>query len=66
MDLEFDKLQINLIFELKVESDTNLDPRQVINIIADEIKIRKNYDGFSITGFAMDYEIRKNEGMIDV
>ena len=66
MSLQSDKLNIKLIFELKVDSAIEMDPKHVVNIIADEIRIRKIYDGFSVAGFEMDYEIRKNPDMIKV
>jgi len=66
MELKFDNLTVELIFELKVSSKIDTDPKHVVNIIADEIRIRKNYDGFTINGFEMDYEVRKNTDMIEV
>jgi hypothetical protein len=66
MELKFDNLTVELIFELKVSSKTDTDPKHIVNIIADEIRIRKNYDGFTINGFEMDYEVRKNTDMIEV
>jgi|TARA_Y100000310_G_scaffold152591_1_gene152083 hypothetical protein len=66
MELKFDNLTVELIFELKVSSKIDTDPKHIVNIIADEIRIRKNYDGFTINGFEMDYEVRKNTDMIEV
>ena len=66
MNLQYNKLNVKLIFELKVDTDIEIDPKHVVNIIADEIRIRKIYDGFSISGFEMDYEVRKNPEMIQV
>lgn len=66
MDLQFDKLNITLVFELGVNADIEMDPKQVVDIIASEIRIRKKYDGFSISGFDMDYEVRKNQEMLKV
>ncbi|SVC64684.1 uncharacterized protein METZ01_LOCUS317538 [marine metagenome] len=66
MELEFDDLTVELIFELKVSSKIDIDPKHVVNIIADEIRIKKNYDGFTVNGFEMDYEVRKNTDMIEV
>lgn len=66
MNLKSDELTIKLVFELKVDTDIEIDPKHVVNIIADEIRIRKTYDGFSVSGFEMDYEVRKNKGMMKV
>ena len=66
MNLKNDKLKINLVFELEVDTDNTIAPKHVVNIIADEIRIRKKYDGFTINGFAMDYEVRQNPDMMDV
>ncbi len=66
MKLESNELTIKLVFELKVDTDVTIDPKHVVNIIADEIRIKKNYDGFSVSGFEMDYEVRENKGMIEV
>ena len=66
MNLKNDKLKINLVFELEVDTDNTIDPKHVVNIIADEIRSRKKYDGFTINGFAMDYEVRQNPDMMDV
>ena len=66
MNLQSNKLKVKLLFELAVDMDTEIDPKHVVNIIADEIRIRKTYDGFSISGFEMDYEVRKNPDMIKV
>ena len=66
MDLRNDTLKINLVFELEVDTNNTIDPKHVVNIIADEIRIRKKYDGFTIKGFAMDYEVNKNTNMIEV
>ena len=66
MNLQNDTLKINLVFELEVDTNNTIDPKHVVNIIADEIRIRKKYDGFTIKGFAMDYEIRQNPDMMNV
>ena len=66
MDLQFDKLNVTLVFELEINAEIEMDSKQVIDIIADEIRIRKKYDGFSISGFDMDYEVRKNQEMMEV
>ena len=66
MNLRNNTLKINLVFELEVDTDNTIEPTHVVNIIADEIRIRKKYDGFTINGFAMDYEVRKNPEMIQV
>ena len=63
MNLKINTLDIKLIFQLKVDADIGIDPKHVVNIIADEIRIRKNYDGFSVSGFEMDYEVRENSKM---
>ena len=66
MDLQSNELTIKLVFELKIDTEIEVDPKHVVNIIADEIRIRKTYDGFSVSGFEMDYEVRKNKGMMEV
>jgi len=66
MNLKTNTLDIKLTFQLKVDTDIEMDPRHVVNIIADEIRIRKTYDGFSVSGFEMDYEVRKNPDMAEV
>ena len=66
MDLRNDTLKINLVFELEIDTNNTIEPKHVVNIIADEIRIRKKYDGFTIKGFAMDYEIRQNPDMMNV
>ena len=66
MNLQNDTLKINLVFELEVDTNNTVEPKHVVNIIADEIRIRKKYDGFTIKGFAMDYEIRQNPDMMNV
>ena len=66
MNLKDDTLKVKLVFELNVETDHTIDPKHVVNIIADEIRIRKKYDGFVVNGFEMDYEVRKNTDMMDV
>ena len=66
MNLRNNTLKINLVFELDVDTDNTIEPKHVVNIIADEIRIRKKYDGFTINGFAMDYEVRKNPDMMEV
>ena len=63
MNLKINTLDIKLIFQLKVDADIGIDPKHVVNIIADEIRIRKNYDGFSVSGVEMDYEVRENSKM---
>jgi len=66
MDLQFDKLNVTLVFELEINAEIEMDAKQVVDIVASEIRIRKKYDGFSISGFDMDYEVRKNPEMIKV
>ena len=66
MDLQTNKLVIKLAFELEITTGLDIKPKNVIDIIADEIRIRKNYDGFSISSFGMNYEVHKNEEMMDV
>ena len=66
MDLQFDKLNVTLVFELEINAEIEMDAKQVVDIVASEIRIRKKYDGFSISGFDMDYEVRKNQEMIKV
>ncbi len=66
MNLKDNTLKVKLIFELDVETDDTIEPKHVVNIIADEIRIRKKYDGFEVNGFEMDYEVRKNPNMMDV
>ena len=66
MDLQSNKLVIKLTFELEIITDLDIEPKNVIDIIADEIRIRKNYDGFSISSFDMNYEVHKNKEMMDV
>ena len=41
MNLQSNKLKVKLLFELAVDMDTEIDPKHVVNIIADEIRIRK-------------------------
>ena len=66
MDLQTNKLVIKLAFELEITTGLDIKPKNVIDIIADEIRIRKNYDGFSISNFDMNYEVHTNEEMMDV
>ena len=66
MDLQTNKLVIKLAFELEITTGLDIEPKNVIDIIADEIRIRKNYDGFSISSFDMNYEVHTNEEMMDV
>ena len=66
MDLQTNKLVIKLAFELEIITGLDIEPKNVIDIIADEIRIRKNYDGFSISSFDMNYEVHKNKEMMDV
>ena len=66
MDLQSNKLVIKLTFELEIITGLDIKPKNVINTIADEIRIRKNYDGFSISSFDMKYEVYTNMEMMDV
>ena len=66
MDLQTNKLVVKLAFELEIITGLDIEPKNVIDIIADEIRIRKNYDGFSINSFDMNYEVHTNEEMMDV
>ena len=66
MDLQTNKLVIKLTFELEIITGLDIKPKNVINTIADEIRIRKNYDGFSISSFDMKYEVYMNMEMMDV
>ena len=66
MELNSNSLKVRLVFELKVEEDVGMDSKNIVNIIADEIRIRKTYDGFSVTGFEMDYEVYKSTNMMEV
>ena len=66
MDLQTNKLVIKLAFELEITTGLDIEPKNVIDIIADEIRIRKKYDGFSISSFDMNYEVHTNEEMMDV
>ena len=66
MDLQTNKLVIKLTFELEIITGLDIKPKNVINTIADEIRIRKNYDGFSISSFDMKYEVYTNMEMMDV
>ena len=66
MDLQTNKLVIKLTFELEIITGLDIKPKNVINTIADEIRIRKNYDGFSIGSFDMKYEVHTNMEMMDV
>ena len=66
MDLQTNKLVIKLAFELEITTGLDIEPKNVIDIIADEIRIRKNYDGFSISSFDMNYEVHTNQEMMDV
>ncbi len=66
MELNSNSLKVRLVFELKVEADVGMDSKNIVNIIADEIRIRKTYDGFSVTGFEMDYEVYKSTNMMEV
>ncbi len=66
MDLQTNKLVIKLAFELEITTGLDIEPKNVIDIIADEIRIRKNYDGFYISSFDMNYEVHKNKEMMDV
>ena len=42
------------------------DRNNIVDIIANEIRIRKKYDGFSVSEFEMDYVVHKDKEMIDV
>jgi len=66
MELKMNSLKVKLVFELKVDADIGTDSRNIVDIIANEIRIRKTYDGFSVTGFEMDYEVLKSTNMIEV
>ena len=66
MSLQFDKLKIKLIFELDVDIDIGMDPKQVVNSIANEIQIKKNHAGFPVGDFDMEYEIRKPSEFMEV
>ena len=66
MELRTNSLKVKLVFELKVDADIGTDSKNIVDIIANEIRIRKTYDGFYVTGFEMDYEVRKSTNMIEV
>ena len=66
MDLQTNKVVVKLAFELEIITDLDIEPKNVIDIIADEIRIRKDYDGFSISSLDMNYEVHTNEEMVDV
>ena len=66
MDLQTNKLVIKLVFELEIITDLNINPKNVINTIANEIQIKKKYNEFSISSCDMNYEVHTNEEMIDV
>ena len=66
MDLQTNKVVVKLAFELEIITDLDIEPKNVIDIIADEIQIRKDYDGFSISSLDMNYEVHTNEEMVDV
>ena len=66
MDLQTNKVVVKLAFELEIITDLDIEPKNVIDIIADEIRIRKNYDGFSVSSFDMNYEVHTNMEMMDV
>ena len=66
MNLQTNKLVLKITFDLEIITGLDIKPKNVIDIIADEIRIRKNYDGFSISSFGMNYEVHKNEEMMDV
>ena len=66
MNLQTNKLVLKITFDLEIITGLDIKPKNVIDIIADEIRIRKNYDGFSISSFDMNYEVHKNKEMMDV
>ena len=66
MDLQSNKFGVKLVFVLDVDADIDMETENIVDIIANEIRIRKNYDGFSISSFGMNYEVHKNEEMMDV
>lgn len=66
MDLQTNKVVVKLAFELEIITDLDIEPKNVIDIIADEIQIRKDYDGFFISSLDMNYEVHTNEEMVDV
>ena len=66
MDLQTNKVVVKLAFELEIITDLDIEPKNVIDIIADEIQIRKDYDGFFISSFDMNYEVHTNVEMADV
>ena len=66
MNLQTNKLVLKITFDLEIITGLDIKPKNVIDIIADEIRIRKNYDGFSISSFEMDYVVHKNKEMMDV
>ena len=66
MSLEHNKFGVKLVFVLKVTADLDIEPNNIVDIIANEIRIRKNYDGFSVSEFEMDYVVHKDKEMIDV
>ena len=66
MNLQTNKLVIKLAFEFEITTGLDIKPKNVINTIADEIRIKKKYDGFSISSLEMNYEVHTNEEMMDV
>jgi len=66
MDLQSNKFGVKLVFVLDVDADIDMETENIVDIIANEIRIRKNYDGFSISSFEMDYVVHKNKEMMDV
>ena len=63
MNLKTNTLNIKINFEFEVYSDIEITPKHVIDTIAHEIRIKKNYDGFSINGLDMNYEVEENPEM---
>ena len=66
MELKTNTLKVKLVFELEIDANIGINSKNIVDIIANEIRIRKTYDGFYVTGFEMDYEVRKNTNMIEV
>ena len=66
MSLEHNKFGVKLVFVMKVTANLDVEANNIADIIADEIRIRKNYDGFSVSDFEMDYVVHKDEEMIEV
>ena len=66
IQLDDQKFKLVILLELDVVADLNVTPTEIVNGIRENIKIKKQYNGFYLEDLTMEFEVHNMENNMTV